>query len=479
MKRLLKEPVFYLILQASIVFLALILLGATEVKYGGDTRSYLAFKTNSLAEALSHVRTFGYPLFLRLVRVFSPGLALLPYVQITLFFVAAIFFHSALRIYGFSKWTAFAAATPLIYLRLLRDLGRIVQADLPGASLGIVSVGLLFITVARPRSAWAWAGLSVSVFLTYQVRPVYLFLVPLFPLLVLLLSALREPPLRWARPLKRIFVGVLCGTFIPFLLFGLLRLAVVGHFGLVSFTGVNLMGITTQFLTKDIVKKFDKDLQPIAREMISIRDRKKIGVPPGMRMIPLTIFSHYYNTLQVEVFVALTDKLFHENLYSRKRFPGGEPPEDFVAKVNRLALRLWFSTLVARPGVHLLYYLKSFLYQVSFTLYVEGLITGLLILLFIGHIVRTLYGLAQGARERPSRTNSEELRCFKALFIVSLSYYLGNILVLTALVAPVGRLIMASAVLIPGALTAALFVTVRETLDLRARAKCPDTLPSP
>ncbi len=262
-----KHPAFFLIVQAACLVVLYVTLGG-GLHHHPDSGSCLNYKFDGLAEMLSQIRTPGYPLFLRLVRVVSPDFNLLPLIQIVLSFLSAFFFYGALRIYGLPQWMAFASVTPLFYHRLTWQFGSYILTDSPGSALALLSVGFLFIVVTRSRSVLAWVGIVLSVFITWQVRPAYLFLVPLLPVLAVLLIRLRDASPNRSSHAKKVCLGVVAVTFLPVMAYCGLRLVTVGHFGVASVEGHNLTGIATQFLTRDMVKEFDEDLRPLALSII-------------------------------------------------------------------------------------------------------------------------------------------------------------------------------------------------------------------
>jgi hypothetical protein len=83
-------------------------------------------------------------------------------------------------------------------------------------------------------------------------------------------------------------------SFLPYLLFCLLRLIVVGHFGLVSFAGANLIGITVELLDRDTINNRLPDYwQPFAEELLAQRER--VGQPSPFKDAGIDIFQWQRN----------------------------------------------------------------------------------------------------------------------------------------------------------------------------------------
>jgi len=462
-KRILTQPSLCLLVQAVIVFALLIALGRAEVHQTPDSVGYLRFQMTSLAEALGQMRSIGYPLFLKAVRAISPGLSALPYVQILLFFSAAVLFYQALAGLRFSEWMAFAATSPLFYERLVWHYGSFVMADLPAAAFALMAVSCLFFVISSFGGVMAWIGLTLFVFLAYQIRPAYVFLVPLAPALAFVLMKIRQSKTHERRPIRRAVTATVLTTFLPLLAFCGLRHATVGHFGLVSFAGVEQVGITTQFLTKAMIERFDPELRPLAKAVLEAREREGLGVPDGMSMFPMPQFMDYYMAHQQLV----CDTIRAVEL--RRGKSGGSPgrpsfggsPDD-QAEVDRWAQRLAWATFCARPGIHALYYTKAFFYSVSFSLYAEGLITALLLILFGIFLFRITWGQRINLRSNgPERSGLAVMQQLGALVCLAGLFFFSKILLATAVVAPAGRVLIAASVFIPCALGATILMALR------------------
>ena len=140
--------------------------------------------------------------------------------------------------------------------------------DAPAISLVVASAGCLFAALAdRPRPL-AVGGLAVFTFLSYQVRPAYLFVILLWPGLAFLLAAavFRRPVLRGAGVRRGGLILAVC--VVPFLAFCTLRWAVVGHWGLVSFGGYNIIGVTAQIMDEEVAGQLPDELRPLASAIL-------------------------------------------------------------------------------------------------------------------------------------------------------------------------------------------------------------------
>lgn len=286
-KPIMSQPLLWLIGQAVVLGIVLWLCGRLEPRGLGtldDTREYLEQSRASFQGNLSSYRTFAYPLFLRGIRVLSPEYRIVPLAHVVLHALAVVCFYFGLRALVSSDWLAMIVASSLLYSNTLFWEGPEVLTDAPAASLGILTFGLLLMVVTKPRRLWAWAALTVGLFLTYQTRPAYQFLIVLVPALGALLVALVGPPRpRRLRQGLRVGVGLAAIALVPFLAFCTLRWTVVGDFGLVSFDGYTLAGITSPFLTEDLVPKLPDEVQPLAKRVLNLRDWTAAGkLPPTL-----------------------------------------------------------------------------------------------------------------------------------------------------------------------------------------------------
>ena len=274
MRSFLTKPAFWLALQMLAVIGGIHLCGWDVVHEVPDSESYLQTGSMPPAQMLASIRTAGYPLFLRAVGSASPGLRILPQVHLAFHFFAVVLFYWALRYFGASPWQAFAAGTGVLWSVFHDPSIHDVASDSLAISMAIVTVSLLLFVSATPRRLGPWIGLTLCMALTYHIRPAYLFLVPLVPFLGLLFRAIHA---RWHRApfLWRRYAATLLATAIlPFLAFCTLRLAVVGHFGLVSFGGWNIAGIAVEMLDRPLIDAHvPEDLRATALDILQARDR--------------------------------------------------------------------------------------------------------------------------------------------------------------------------------------------------------------
>ncbi len=119
---------------------------------------------------------------------------------------------------------------------------------------------------AKPSTLIA---LSIVTFLAYFVRPAFLFLVVLWPTLGPWLTYfLYRQNLRVT---GRTLVIYLLVVLLPLTAYAALRRSVMGEFGVVSFTGYNLIGVSGQFLTSEDVSNLPEECRSLAQGTIDRR----------------------------------------------------------------------------------------------------------------------------------------------------------------------------------------------------------------
>lgn len=259
--RLLKHPLFWLFVVFFAVWGTVRRVNLLVANFSPDAVSYeLLAKADSAAEALSSVRTIGYPLFLRLLGTVSPDYELAPSAHLVIYFgFVTLFWWSVCR-YTESPWLGFAWALPLAHPCNLGFV-KYVQPDFLGPAFAVGVVAALILLVRRP-SWMAWVALAGLTFCSYQIRPDNLFLLALLPPagVVLLVCRRTFDP----RTLVRFAAGLAAVGFLPLLLFLGVRWGLVGQFGLVPFGGYNLIGVTASFLDEDLVRELPEEHQVLA-----------------------------------------------------------------------------------------------------------------------------------------------------------------------------------------------------------------------
>ncbi len=250
-------------------------IGKFEPTSQFDTSSYRDYSSESASTALNDKRTFVYPFVLRLFVAADGSERLIPWFHyLSSAFAVGVFMAALLRC-DWNPWLALAAASPILTSPMVLEYTGVLTPDLLAQSMSILAVSLWLIVVHTGRSLWACIGLSVFVFLAYQTKPSYLFLLAFVPIGGLIA--------RWwlhseNRDAWKLCLRLSVASLVPFLGWCTLRWFVVGHFGLVSFGGYNVIGIAGQLLKPDWTNQLTSDVQPFAEEILRRRDRQHWSV---------------------------------------------------------------------------------------------------------------------------------------------------------------------------------------------------------
>jgi hypothetical protein len=454
LKRIFASPTTFLLLLAALLYVKFCMDAPVWPWVMADSLSYLHFNMDSFTEALQQGRTIGYPLFLRFYKLFSPELLLIGHFQTLVFFGSVFFFYAALRVYGIEKWMAFASAFPMLFSALLHRVANSVMCDVVGAAAAIVTCGLVFMATGAPRIWPRWACVGASLFVTYQIRPSYIYLAALIPLLVLFLAAHRAN-IRLQKGCVRkhvIVAAIMC--IVPFLAFSTLRLVLTGNFGVVSFGGYMLAGVTSQFLDREVAQNLDEDLQPLAAAIMAERDRLQLGVGQGRKHLPMDQLVKTITALQWEVFAPAALKWAGKS-GSMQAAASNLELQYYRIELNQVGARLGLAIIMQRPVRYVFYCAKAFFYSVAQTFVVEPSLTVLLVLLFLTHVIVMGYRIAfpqlgQGNQSRDGLFND-----VNALLVFSVFFSFSQLTLLVLVVPPDPRYLQAAGVFLPGALAAA------------------------
>ena len=459
--RWVRHPSFWLVAQG--IALAIFLTAASQLHPHGtpDTSSYQRFPLDSLHAALEHSRTFGYPIFLRLAGSLADHSAAVPGCQLAIHFGAIwVFYLGVCRLLD-SRWLAFAVASPLLYSNILFGYVNNLIADSLASSISVATVGGLLWLVSGRCSSWLWLVLSAACFATYQVRPAYLFLVFLLPIL--------GSGLYWMRARELPHGGIeihwlgsklaACGL-VPLLAYCAVRWWLVGHFALVSFGGNNFVGTVGVFLNQDMVSELPPDLQRLAETAIETR-KKAVARHPEYSDEPTLQYMEIENRFDFNTWVVFVP--------SAQRLYGNDQP-----RINAELRRLAVAIIVARPGYYLAWLGKAAWRGICVALldlaqnpiYLGGLV-GLLAL----HgcvVVRTVGGPPETRLE--DRAEPSALRFpFNAILLVALVFAGMKLLLIIITTPPLGRFMDAGAVFFPALLGIGLFDRWSRLRNMRLR----------
>lgn len=231
---------------------------------------------------------------------------MIPFLHFGMMMLAVVLLYIGLTSIGFRPWAAAASVVPLCFSRGLWDFGARIGSDALGIAMGIgcVSFFLMAISKYAPRRSTnhsltqssspsslhgppprntniiirGWIGLGGLTLATILVRPAYLFLIPLWPVLAITIL-----PFFWSRTWKDailVALKLLLISAIPLLAYCAIRWTVVHEFGLVSFAGYNLIGITGQYVDSSDVNNLPERSRELAQRLIEVRESEGFRPSP-------------------------------------------------------------------------------------------------------------------------------------------------------------------------------------------------------
>ena len=283
---------------------------------------YFNIPLDSVQEALQSIRTLGYPLFHAAMARAGWGLETYPLVQMTVLVGCTAILGWGLRRYGFTGLTSLVAVSPLLWV-VPADL---IMPETLAKCFAIAAMGCL-LWAAGTRSRWAYFGLALSIFVAYQMRPAFLFLLVLVPLCWLFLYTRRWGLLNGYRWLRNGGYTLAACT-APLFFFCLLRLLLVGHFGLVSFGGQNIIGISIEMLSPATVEKLPVADRPLAMAMTRARENW-----PTDRFVSTKGTSDDWLAISLQY----TTNVNRIGRAVQSRFPASESEEDNVNRDKALS----------------------------------------------------------------------------------------------------------------------------------------------
>jgi hypothetical protein len=285
-----------------------------------------------------------------------------------------------------------------------------------------------------------------------------MFLLVLLPVLGVLLRRRRAAPAEAGTPLWKLAVGLLIACWVPYLSYCTLRAVTVGHFGLVSFGGRNLIGIAGQFMTPDLARRLPDDLRPVA---VGFLERRKEIITHLWE----TKFTSYLATDWQPVprrasglNYQAVDKMYGPtiNVYAYLLRALGCDDE---ARLNRELTRISRAVLRSYPTLYLAWVGKAFWNGLG-TLVADTLsprpltlVAALLALFGLVHVVRTSWaGTPPGAAGVPGPA----ARALPVVFLIAVSFALSKLILVILVEVPIARYLDAAGVFLPAIPMAAL-----------------------
>jgi hypothetical protein len=231
-----------------------------------DTGRYV-FAAQS-ANPWGDVRHPLYGWLLMLLERAGGGQALVPAIQFGVHILAAAVLYAACRVAGMDRSAALSLGLAAVLSQCLVIWGRAVLPEMLSVSLLLIAMAAV---VAAAQQRWfllLTVVYGAAVGLSYTLRPIVMPAVIVLPLVYLLFSRIVTREWWLARMLLLALIG-----FSPFVAQATYRWQAVGDFGLVSFGGFGVSGMTVQMLTPDVVERLPEQHRPLATQMLEVKDK--------------------------------------------------------------------------------------------------------------------------------------------------------------------------------------------------------------
>jgi hypothetical protein len=264
-----------------------------------------------------------HPLYGWWLMAIGPDYAAVPATQYVFHIVAAVVLYGACRFAGIDGAAALSLALAAILSQCLLIWGRAVLPEMLSVSLLVLAIAAAVAAVQQRLFLVLLAFYAVALGLSYTLRPIMLPAVAVLPLLFALMSRIVTREWFVARTVLLLLVGML-----PLMGQSLYRLNAVGDFGLVSFGGFGISGMTVQMLTPEVVERLPEEHRPLARQMLEAKD-KAVAEQVAMPLFRNSVGQRSFQTTALDGFDTLARN--YDEIMWGKLVPLRLPDESWVA----------------------------------------------------------------------------------------------------------------------------------------------------
>lgn len=266
----------YLAICFGLAFIFHLVIGNLSPRIVPDSAGYL--QLGSWNEIAGSARTPFYGWLSLLFEWILPGYVLLPWLSLISIFIAGFLVNGAALYYGMSRRAALAFAVVIPFSNSALLFMGYVHPEILSISCMLIALSGVLRLARGTHNDWLWYLVtSLSLGISYLLKPGFILFVVFFPLLFVLLS-FYSGRFSFFRVIKRgVLLFVLAA--LPFLLYSSARYLEVNDFNLVSFAGVNGLGLSGQILDQETISKLPEQHKAMAERIISGRKiQEKEGV---------------------------------------------------------------------------------------------------------------------------------------------------------------------------------------------------------
>ena len=267
------QPIYFFCI---VLFLLIISFNALSVRHIAevDSASYLLPDSSTVIDQLRSFRTPLYPLFLSITGANLDNYRIAAVVQCLIYSAAVLLIYHEISSLLLSPPAALLATVPLATASVLGFYGNEMLPETLGAALAFVCLAAICCRCRRAFSRKREIFIGITLLLAVLCKPQYAFLcgVHLISAAVLARSQAKDVSVlqNLRRELPRVFLPIS-----PLFAYCLLRLIVVGHFGIVSFGGTNIAGIAlnpAMFSTSTVETLPTPELKRIGNSILERRE---------------------------------------------------------------------------------------------------------------------------------------------------------------------------------------------------------------
>lgn len=410
-------------------FIAMYSKGRLEVRFEPDSANYLNFDFSSFANLVRGIRTPGYPLFLQVVKN-TIGIHGLGVVQWLVWSGCVLAFSASLQKAGVSRYSSFISSFVLFFSHGVWEFCGTVGTDCLAMSLAILGVACFLWSLSEKKLRLVpLILLAIITCATYLVRPVFLFLLVLWPTLGawLELFVFRRGLNQGGKRL----VAMAVVSIVPFFAYCGLRFVVVGEFALVSFAGYNLIGIGGQYLEELELAKISPEMQPLAKRLIS----KRVLVDDYRTPDTFEDMEEMYNTTVWQMAVPAAEELYNND----------------ITRMNANLQRLAFESIRLHSREYCSWLISNGLHAARQVLILTLLDRGLRLFLLSVPVLLGISFLGRRFGKPLLALNRDSTARFELslLFWLTSVFTLGKILLIILVEPAIGRYVVAAMIYVP------------------------------
>ena len=233
----------------------------------GDSYSYLSFSFENLNTILSQHRSFGLPLILKGYIIVDSNLKYWPLVTFFFYILSNNIMLNFFLKNNINKLFA-SSFSALIFCSSNVWEFTFGWTELWAISFFMLSLAILSSSISKP-SQIKFITLSLTIFMTYQIRPSFIFLL-IIPIFYAFLFFLKKN--------YSLFKKIVFASFIPLAIFLTCKFFITKDLGLTPFTGVQLSGHAVFYLDDETIKNMsNKDNIVFAKKILE--KKKKLSHP--------------------------------------------------------------------------------------------------------------------------------------------------------------------------------------------------------